>query len=71
MADIDSKQEQFEYDFVESPPEDLTCSICMKVLCEPHMVNCCAQQFCGHCLEMGDLPSLSQHGFLPHVHATN
>ena len=40
-----------DYEFVEDPPEELTCSICMKVLCEPHLMNCCGQQFCEHCLE--------------------
>ena len=40
-----------EYDFFEDPPEELTCSVCMKVLCEPHLMNCCGQQFCEHCLE--------------------
>ena len=40
-----------DYEFVEDPAEELTCSICMKVLCEPHLMNCCGQQFCEHCLE--------------------
>ena len=40
-----------EYEFVEVPPEELTCSICMKVLCQPHLVNCCEQQFCKECLD--------------------
>ena len=40
-----------DYEFVEDPPEELTCSICMKALCEPHLMNCCGQQFCEHCLE--------------------
>ena len=39
-----------EYQFVEALPEELTCSICMKVLREPHMVNCCEQTFCKECL---------------------
>ncbi len=40
-----------EFEFVEDLPEELTCSICMKVLCRPHMVNCCEKQFCEECLE--------------------
>ena len=39
-----------DYQFVEDLPEELTCSICMKVLCQPHLVNCCEQQFCKQCL---------------------
>ena len=37
--------------FVQPLPEELTCSICMKVLCEPHLVNCCEQQYCKGCLD--------------------
>ena len=40
-----------DYDFVQPLPEELTCSICMKVLCEPHLVNCCEQQYCKGCLD--------------------
>ena len=40
-----------EYEFVEDPPEELTCSVCIKVLCEPYLMNCCGQQFCKDCLE--------------------
>ncbi len=39
------------YDFVEDVPEELTCSICTGLLCEPHLMNCCEQQFCKDCLE--------------------
>ena len=39
-----------DYQFVEALPEELTCSICMKVLCQPHLVNCCEQSFCKECL---------------------
>ena len=40
-----------DYQFVEDLPEELTCSICMKVLCQPHLVNCCEQSFCKECLD--------------------
>ena len=46
-----SQDMELEYEFVEELPQDLTCSICMKVLCEPHLMNCCEQQFCKRCLE--------------------
>lgn len=39
-----------DYEFVEALREEMTCSICMKVLCNPHLVNCCEQQFCEGCL---------------------
>ena len=40
-----------EFDLVEAVPKELTCCICIKVLCEPHLMNCCEQQFCKKCLE--------------------
>ena len=46
-----SIRKDVEYQFVEALPEELTCSICMKVLCEPHMINCCEQSFCKECLD--------------------
>ena len=39
-----------DHQFVEALPEELTCSICMKVLCQPRLVNCCEQHFCKECL---------------------
>ena len=40
-----------DYEFVEELPKSLSCSICMKVLCQPHCMNCCEQLFCQECLE--------------------
>ena len=40
-----------DYDFYEALPEELICPICMKVLSEPHLVNCCEQHFCKGCLD--------------------
>ncbi len=37
-------------EFVKELQDDLMCSICMKVLNEPQMVNCCEQRFCKNCL---------------------
>ncbi len=39
-----------DYEFVEELQDELMCSICMKVLNEPQMVNCCEQRFCKNCL---------------------
>ena len=57
----------FDYEFVEAVPEDLTCSICMKALCEPHLMNCCEQQFCKGCLEKW----LLKNNACPHCRSTN
>ena len=42
---------ELDFEFVEEVPEELTCSICMKWLCEPHLTNCCEKKFCKDCLE--------------------
>ena len=56
-----------EYQFVEALPEELTCSICMKALCEPHMVNCCEQQSCKQCLDEW----CRNNKTCPHCHSTD
>ena len=40
-----------DYEFAGELPEELTCSICMKVSIQPHLVNCCENQFCKKCLD--------------------
>ncbi len=39
-----------DYEFVGELQDELMCSICMKVLNEPQLVNCCEQRFCKNCL---------------------
>ena len=52
MAARTTANEEFEdLEYVEKVPRELICSICFRVLCEPHLVNCCEQQFCKDCLE--------------------
>ena len=46
-----TKQSELELEFFEAVPKELTCCICMKLLREPHLMNCCEQQFCKGCLE--------------------
>ena len=40
-----------DYNFVDSPPEDLHCSICLLVLCEPELTSCCGNHFCHACVK--------------------
>ena len=41
----------YEYDFVEPPPDDLTCKICFLPARDPQQTNeCCGQTFCHGCL---------------------
>ena len=58
---------KFEFEFVEELPEEMTCSICVKVLCQPHLMNCCGQQFCEACLEKW----LESNKTCPHCHSTD
>lgn len=37
--------------FVSDPPPEYLCQICMKVLQQPHVTECCGQHFCKGCLE--------------------
>ncbi len=56
-----------ELEFVETVPQEMTCSICIKVLHQPHLVNCCEQHFCKVCLEEWLKNSQS----CPHCRATS
>lgn len=37
--------------FVDVVPERLMCSICTKVLKDPHLMACCGQKYCNSCLQ--------------------
>ena len=39
-----------DYKLVQKLPEDLSCSICLNVIQQPQMVNCCEKLFCDKCL---------------------
>lgn len=39
------------YSFVSEPPQNYVCQVCMNVLQEPHLTECCGQHFCKGCLE--------------------
>ena len=41
----------YDFDFVESPPKRLECTICLLVVRDPHVISCCGNQFCRPCLE--------------------
>ena len=40
-----------DYEFRDVIPEDCLCIICMDVLQEPQLTDCCGQHFCKACLE--------------------
>ena len=43
----------YECEFVQRPPEVIQteCSICLQVLKEPHLINCCGHNFCKPCIK--------------------
>ena len=40
-------------EFVEPPPTLLQseCSICLQILCQPHLISCCGHNFCKMCID--------------------
>ena len=58
--------QEMNCEFVEVPPAELTCPICLKVLCQPHLVNCCGQQYCEKCLKQWQ----GQNESCPHCRST-
>ncbi|XP_066931664.1 TNF receptor-associated factor 6-like [Clytia hemisphaerica] len=41
----------YDVEFFENEPDDVTCSICLMVLCEPMQAEECGHRFCRTCLE--------------------
>ena len=52
-------EKEVDYEFVQRLPRELTCSICMKVSIQPHLVNCCEKQFCKRCLDKWSMKNKS------------
>ncbi len=40
-----------DYGFVDPPPDDLQCSICLLVLSDPQLTSCCGNHFCRACVK--------------------
>ena len=43
--------DEYEYEFMDTPPEDIHCPICLLVLQEPYLTSCCGNHFCKKCIE--------------------
>ena len=41
----------YDLQFVEPPPDDLLCLICLCVARDPQQINCCGKLLCKGCLE--------------------
>ena len=56
-VDCDDKKQAektgYECEFVESPPKNhrRECPICLQILREPHLIDCCGYNFCAACIE--------------------
>ena len=48
----EGKREGYAVEFVCKPPKELQteCSVCLQVLAQPKMVDCCGYRFCSSCL---------------------
>ena len=48
----EGKREGYAVEFVRKPPRELQteCSVCLQVLAQPKMVDCCGYRFCSSCL---------------------
>ena len=51
MAEKSERSGRYECDIVETLPKDLECSICLNVLREPNLNDCCGQHFCQACIQ--------------------
>ena len=41
----------YDYTYVEEPPENLNCPICIMPCREPQIIDCCGAKFCRSCIE--------------------
>lgn len=53
----EGKREGYAVEFVHKPPKELQteCSVCLQVLSQPKMVDCCGYRFCSSCLSQVEL----------------
>ena len=57
----------YDFTFTKPVPEKFYCSICNKVLCDPHLTKCCGQNFCESCLKHW----FKKKTTCPHCHCDN
>lgn len=52
MADHspDATDRGYDVEFVETPPKEYECPICLLVLRDPHLTSCCGYLFCAPCI---------------------
>ena len=50
MAASAEENKGYDHQFVEPPPDDLLCLICLCVARDPQQINCCGKVLCKGCL---------------------
>ena len=61
----------YDYDFVESPADDLLCKICHYPARDPILAVCCGQSFCSCCLERYRQSKVINHSSCPYCRDKN
>jgi len=51
MTSSEKGNEEYEWEFVDPPPNEFDCPICRNVLSEPNLTTCCGSHFCEVCIE--------------------
>ena len=51
MMAASEESKGYDHQFVEPPPNDLLCLICLCVARDPQQINCCGKVLCKGCLE--------------------
>uniref|UniRef100_A0A1X7TYC5 RING-type domain-containing protein n=1 Tax=Amphimedon queenslandica TaxID=400682 RepID=A0A1X7TYC5_AMPQE len=50
MAEEENKDGGYDCDFLEEPPDDLICPICLLPPRKPHLISCCGRKLCHFCV---------------------
>ena len=50
MAELQSLRSMLDGKFVQNLPEELRCPICLDLLSDPRIADCCGKHFCHSCL---------------------
>ena len=51
MAVSSEELNGYDHEFVDLPPDDLFCLICLCVARDPQQINCCGKVLCKVCLD--------------------
>lgn len=50
MNTTPASRARFDVRFVEKPPDDCRCPICLSVMSDPHLTSCCGRHYCQACI---------------------